>query len=129
MRGLIFFIVFVLGACNPQQRLLRLQKNHPYLFDTTTRTDSFFIRTSKVDTFTNFKHSRDTITFKTDSLTIQRIYYRDSFFIHYKSRPCTTFRETKIIQNKPITVSPPWEKYLYIFLGIFVLLLLWKILR
>lgn len=129
MRTFWLFAVLVLGACSPQRRLMCLQKHHPYLFGETKR-DTFYIRTSVIDTSYIFTRTADTFYYQKDSLTIKQIYTRDTLRYYYKSRPCTTFVQKQIITPKPIiNDKPDLQTYLNYFIVIFAIALLWKILH
>ena len=126
---LLFFVAIAFIGCSPLERLQRLQKYHPYLFENQPK-DTFYVRTSKIDTLRYYNSSTDTFLIIKDSLTIQRILTRDTFRYYYKSRPCTTFTTKQIIQPKPF-VQPKNEldTYLRYFIVIFAIALLWKILH
>lgn len=119
----------LLSSCTPLQRLQRLQKKHPYLFESKT-SDTFYVRTSKTDTLRFYNSSSDTIQVTTDSLTIMQIFTRDTFRYYYKSRPCTTFNTREVIQPKMFPEhKSKTETYLLYFVLIFAIGFLWKMLR
>jgi hypothetical protein len=127
----IFVLVsaVIFSGCTPMDRLQRLQRKHPYLFEIQPK-DTFFVRTSKVDTLHYYNSSSDTFLIIKDSLTIQRILTRDTFRYYYKSRPCTTFSTKQIIQPKAyVQPKSDIETYLRYFIIIFAIALLWKILH
>lgn len=127
MRVIFIFLVLLIGACTPQRRLLCLQKHHPYLFEQSQK-DTYYIRTSIIDTSYVYSRSADTFYFHSDSITISQIFTRDTLRYYFKSRPCTTFVQKQIITPKPIPqdAKTSLEDYLKYFIVIFALLLLWK---
>jgi len=129
IKALILGCVLLLGACSPLQQLQRLQKKHPYLFEVKPN-DTFYVRTSKIDTLRYYNSSTDTIQITTDSLTIMQIFTRDTFRYYYKSRPCTTFATKTVMQPKTfVQPESKIETYLLYFVLIFAIALLWKMLR
>ena len=126
--------VFILGlillasSCTPLQRLQRMQKRHPYLFELKPN-DTFYIRTSKTDTLRYYNSSSDTVQIITDSLTIREIFTRDTFRYYYKSRPCTTFTTRQVLQPKVFPQEKSKiETYLLYIVLIFAIGFLWKML-
>lgn len=126
--------VFILGlillasSCTPLQRLQRLQKRHPYLFELKPN-DTFYVRTSKTDTLRYYNSSSDTVQIITDSLTIREIFTRDTFRYYYKSRPCTTFTTRQVLQPKLFPQEKSKiETYLLYIVLIFAIAVLWKML-
>lgn len=126
--------VFILGlillasSCTPLQRLQRMQKRHPYLFELKPN-DTFYIRTSKTDTLRYYNSSSDTVHILTDSLTIREIFTRDTFRYYYKSRPCTTFTTRQVLQPKVFPQEKSKiETYLLYIVLIFAIGFLWKML-
>lgn len=120
--------VMLLWGCSPAKRLERLQRKHPYLFNTTK--DTLEIIIPKVDTIYYHFKSSDTLVFKDtlNNTTETRYYFRDTFKVYYKSQPCTTIVKKETIMP---SLSPEpdndLKEYIYLVLCIFALALLWKI--
>jgi hypothetical protein len=126
----LLIVCVMLWGCSPAKRLERLQRKHPYLFNTTT--DTLKIIIPKVDTLYFHYSKSDTLVFK-DTLnnTLEtRYYFRDTFKVYYKSQPCTTIVKKQTIMP---SLSPEpendFKEYLYLIISIFALALLWKILN
>ena len=123
----ILCILFVLG-CSPAQRLAKLQKKHPELFQETQDTtiineifyDTSFDFISDTDTFTSFDtftntkvlqiHKRVTITKTIKQRSPQRIY----------------ITKTKTITTREKQNLSTW---LYFAIGLFIFVIIWKILK
>ena len=124
----ILGLILLVSSCTPLQRLQRMQKRHPYLFELKPN-DTFYIRTSKTDTLRYYNSSSDTVQIITDSLTIREIFTRDTFRYYYKSRPCTTFTTKQVLQPKVFPQEKSKiETYLLYIVLIFAIGFLWKML-
>jgi len=99
----IFYICIVglcLTACSPSNRLSRLLKNNPYLYEIFTH-DSIRVQTSVVsDSIFFFTKEKDTITF--NNATIYR--KSDTLRLVQHCPPCTTYITKQILQ--------PTQKYI-----------------
>lgn len=91
-------IVLLVYSCSPQHRLLRLQSNHPYLFDNVLSSEVKVQTIEKVDTQFIWSKERDTIRF--NDYRLER--FRDTIRFFAKERTCTTFVHTTEIRPSKI---------------------------
>lgn len=97
------FIIFLVYSCSPQHRLLRLQSNHPYLFDDITNREVEVQTIEKIDTQFIWSKERDTIRF--NDYRLER--FRDTIRFFARERACTTY-----IHTTELRPSKTIEKYI-----------------
>ena len=128
----------LLFSCSPQKRMNRLIKKFPHLTETTIDTieiiDTFVVEKYSGDTTLIFKY-HDTIV-NNEKIFIKHFYDTLTREIHYKY----ICRGDTIIQEKIVQVEVEkvvykeltwWEQYqtiIYVLLGLFVLLVVYKLL-
>jgi len=127
-------LILLLVSCSPQKRLNRLITKHPNLIqlDTLIVRDTIVIESFNYDTVTTFKYSDTTIIVNTEKV-LARYYYdtlRQEIWHEIECKEDTIFYEKLVTVEKVVYKELSfWEKYqtlIYILLGLFILLVLYK---
>jgi hypothetical protein len=130
--GTISLVVLLLFSCTPSKRLANLQKNHPYLFDTTDSVEVRIIPTSYSDT-SYVSNRSDTFYFEKERVKTFVYNNHDTITIFQEVEPCTTYVQTKTIQSL-VPAETEWNLWGFdrrdlILLGVILLIVLLLILR
>lgn len=103
MKYSVLILVLVLVSCSPMKRLERFEKNHPYLFESVTETDTFTVFDTvyvpKIKHDTVFNITTDTMYLEKDRLKV-KIVYKDS--VIYVDGECvgdTVYIEKDVIRE------------------------------
>ena len=127
-------LILLLVSCSPQKRLNRLITKNPNLIqlDTLIVKDTIVIESFNYDTVTTFKYSDTTIIVNTEKV-LARYYYdtlRQEIWHEIECKEDTIFYEKLVPVEKVIYKELSfWEKYetlIYILLGLFILLVIYK---
>ena len=127
----LFSFMLVVVSCTPQQRLNKLKKKHPYLFQTDTLIvrDTVRTETVKKDTSFLFTNSHDTVTIIKDQLIVKVVKLPgDSIWIEGTCKGDTIYLERKIPCDRAIIVELPFYQklsfWLIVLLVVAVLILI-----
>jgi hypothetical protein len=127
-------LILLLVSCSPQKRLNRLITKNPDLIqlDTLIVRDTIVIESFNYDTVTSFKYSDTTIIVNTEKV-LARYYYdtlRQEIWHEIECKEDTIFYEKLVPVEKVVYKELSfWEKYetlIYILLGLFILLVIYK---
>ena len=127
-------LILLLVSCSPQKRLNRLITKHPNLIqlDTLIVRDTIVIESFNYDTVTTFKYSDTTIIVNTEKV-LARYYYdtlRQEIWHEIECKEDTVFYKKLVPVEKVVYKELSfWEKYetlIYILLGLFILLVIYK---
>ena len=127
-------LILLLVSCSPQKRLNRLITKNPNLIqlDTLIVKDTIVIESFNYDTVTTFKYSDTTIIVNTEKV-LARYYYdtlRQEIWHEIECKEDTIFYEKLVPVEKVVYKELSfWEKYetlIYILLGLFILLVIYK---
>lgn len=130
----VFFLIILLISCTPQKRLNRLIEKHPTLvqLDTIIIRDTVIVESYAHDTTTIFQFHDSTTVINNEKVILKYFYDTLTREIHHEYT-CLgdTIIQEKIVQVEKVVYKELswWEKYqtlIYILLGLFVALIIYK---
>lgn len=122
---LIALLCCLMGCgCNPQKRLNRIIKKHPYLAKDSTYIihDTTVTKAFSFDTVYNFTHSADTIYLHKENVIVKAYHYHDSIYLGATVKADTIYK-TITLPTKQFNVTvDERKKWLFFWVGIAITL-------
>ena len=129
--SLVTLVIFM-NSCSCDYHLSRAKKKclNTYLSDTVRIHDTIYVKGDKMDT-TFYYVQKDTVIVQEGRLVMKYFYNTHDSTVYLKGQclPDTVFYEKQIITNNLELKADPLVKYRYWIIGLFLVLLIFAILR